>query len=119
VGNALQNVPKWTGNASVEYRTEIRSMSGFARFDVNASSRQYNSFDPTSNYYATAGYALANFRIGADTSKQWQSSFFIDNLFNRHAETGLRAASGIDLPMTRAVSMNRPRTVGFDFRRDF
>ncbi len=119
VGSPLQNVPKWTGNMSLEYRTEIRSVSGFARFDVNASSRQFNNFDPTSNYHETAGYALANFRIGTDTSKQWQGSFFIDNLFDRHAETGLRTASGIDLPMTRAVSMNRPRTVGFDIRRDF
>jgi hypothetical protein len=31
----------------------------------------------------------------------------------------LRTASGIDLPMTRAVSLNRPRTIGFDIRRDF
>jgi outer membrane receptor protein involved in Fe transport len=120
VGDALQNVPKWTGNVSLEYRTQIRpTISGFARFDVNASSRQFNNFDPTSNYYATAGYALANFRIGTDSSKEWQGSFFIDNLFDRHAETGLRTASGIDLPMTRAVSLNRPRTIGFDIRRDF
>jgi outer membrane receptor protein involved in Fe transport len=119
VGSALQNVPKWTGNVSLEYHAEINSVSGFARFDMNASSRQYNNFDPTSNYYATAGYALANFRIGTDSVKQWQGSFFIDNLFDRHAETGLRTASGIDLPMTRAVSMNRPRTIGVDIRRDF
>ena len=120
VGDALQNVPKWTGNVSLEYRTEIRpTISGFARFDINASSRQFNNFDPTSNYYATAGYALANFRIGTDSSKDWQGSFFIDNLLDKHAETGLRTASGIDLPMTRAVSMNRPRTIGFDIRRNF
>jgi outer membrane receptor protein involved in Fe transport len=119
VGSPLQNVPKWTGNASLEYRAKINTVSGFARFDVNASSRQYNNFDPTSNYYATAGYALTNFRIGTDSVNQWQSSFFIDNLFNRHAETGLRTASGIDLPMTRAVSMNRPRTIGVDIRRNF
>jgi outer membrane receptor protein involved in Fe transport len=120
VGDALQNVPKWTGNVSLEYRTQIRpTISGFARFDVNASSRQFNNFDPTSNYYATAGYALANFRIGTDSSKDWQGSFFIDNLLDRHAETGLRTASGIDLPMTRAVSMNRPRTIGLDIRRNF
>jgi iron complex outermembrane receptor protein len=119
VGSALQNVPKWTGNVSLEYHAEINSVSGFARFDMNASSRQYNNFDPTSNYYATAGYALANFRIGTDSVKQWQGSFFINNLFDRHAETGLRTASGIDLPMTRAVSMNRPRTIGVDVRRNF
>jgi outer membrane receptor protein involved in Fe transport len=119
VGSPLQNVPKWTGNTSLEYRAEIDKVSGFARFDMNFSSRQFNNFDPTSNYYATAGYALANFRIGTDSVNQWQSSFFIDNLFNRHAETGLRTASGIDLPMTRAVSMNRPRTIGVDIRRNF
>ena len=120
VGDALQNVPKWTGNVSTEYRTQIRpTISGFARLDVNASSRQFNNFDPTSNYYATAGYALANFRIGTDNSKEWQSSFYIDNLLDKHAETGLRTASGIDLPMTRAVSMNRPRTIGVDIRRNF
>jgi iron complex outermembrane recepter protein len=119
VGSPLQNVPKWTGNASIEYRREINSVSGFVRFDVNTSSRQFNNFDPTSNYHETAGYTLANLRIGTDSSRQWQGSFFISNLFNRHAETGLRTASGIDLPMTRSISMNRPRTIGFDIRRDF
>ena len=119
VGSPLENVPRWMGNSSIEYRTVLRpELSGFARLDLNTTSRQYNNFDPTSIYYATAGYSLANLRFGLDTSK-WQTSLFISNLLNKHAETALPASYAINLPDTRAVSLNRPRTIGFDVRRNF
>jgi iron complex outermembrane recepter protein len=119
VGDTLENVPRWMIDGSVEYHAALgHELSGFARLDMSTTTHQYNNFDSTSIYYGTGGYSLANVRFGISNDK-WQGSFFISNLLNKHAETALPVAFGIDLPITRAVSLNRPRTIGFDFRRDF
>lgn len=118
-GNPLENVPKWTGSLAIDYHRLIRTgVSGFAHLDMSTSSRQYNNFVPSSIYYATGGYTLANGRVGVNTGN-WQIAFFADNLLNKHAETALPNSYAINLPDTRMVSLNRPRTVGFDVQREF
>ncbi|MFZ0552875.1 MAG: TonB-dependent receptor [Steroidobacteraceae bacterium] len=118
-GNPLENVPKWTGSLAIDYHRIIRpGVSGFAHLDMSTSSRQYNNFVPTSIYYATGGYTLANGRVGINTGN-WQVSFFATNLLNKHAETALPNSYAINLPDSRMVSLNRPRTVGFDLQREF
>lgn len=118
-GNPLENVPKWTGSLAIDYHRLIHpGMSGFAHLDMSTSSRQYNNFVPTSIYYATGGYTLANARVGFNTGN-WQVAFFASNLLNKHAETALPNSYAINLPDTRMVSLNRPRTVGFDLQREF
>jgi len=85
---------------------------------VNAAGRQlYDTTKVPSYQIFTLSGQYTFGKIGDRASVQLYG--VIDNLFDRHAETGLRTASGIDLPMTRAVSLNRPRTIGFDIRRDF
>jgi outer membrane receptor protein involved in Fe transport len=118
-GDALENAPRWMGSTSAEYDRQITSeTSGFARVDFNTTSRQFNNFVPTSNYYQRAGYSLANARIGAKWQK-WQASLFINNAFDKHAETALPSSYAIDLPTTRRLSLNQPRTIGLDFRWDY
>ncbi len=118
-GDPLENVPKWMGNLSIDYHARIRpGVGGFLHFDLNTSSRQYNNFVPTSIYYATGGYTLANFRVGVNTAA-WQIALFVNNLFNKHAETALPNSYAANLPNTRAVSLNQPMTIGFSLRRDF
>jgi iron complex outermembrane recepter protein len=119
VGNTLENSPKWNGAASIEYRRQFApDLSGFARFDINATSHEYNSFVYTSIYSKDAGYSLANIRFGVRRSR-WQSSLFVLNLFDKHAETALPISNAADLPTQRRFSLNRPRTVGLDVRVQF
>ena len=118
-GDTLENAPRWMGSASAEYHREFgASTSGYARFDFSTTSHQVNNFDPTSLYHDRAGYSLANARIGA-RHQGWETSLFLDNAFNKHAETALPLSYAIDLPTTRRVSLNRPRTIGIDLRFDF
>ena len=118
-GDPLENVPKWMGSVSVDYHRDISpDVSGFAHFDLNTSSRQYNNFVPSSIYYATGGYTLANARLGINTAA-WRISFFVSNLLNKHAETALPNSYAINLANSRMVSLNRPRTIGLDLQRDF
>ena len=119
VGDTLENAPKWTGNASAEYRVDFSSeTSGFTRMDINTTTHEHNNFDPTSIYYSLPGYSLANVRIGAKRNRI-QSSLFVSNLFNKHTETALYESYAINLPTTRRIGLNRPRTIGIDLRYDW
>ena len=118
-GDTLENAPRWMGSASTEYhRTFGDSTSGYARLDFSTITHQYNNFDTTSIYYNRAGYSLANMRLGAK-HRGWDTALFLDNALNKHAETALPLSYAIDLPTTRRVSLNQPRTVGLDVRYDF
>jgi iron complex outermembrane receptor protein len=119
IGDTLENAPRWMGSGSAEYRREIGPQtSGFARLDFSSTSYQFNNFDKTSPYYERAGYSLANFRLGAEHGI-WKTSLFINNALDKHAETALPLAYGVDLPVTRRLSINQPRTIGVDFRVDW
>jgi outer membrane receptor protein involved in Fe transport len=114
-GDTLENAPRWMGSTSAEYDRQITAgISGFGRVDFNTTTRQFNNFNPTSNYYERAGYSLVNARVGA-TWQKWQASLFINNAFDKHAETALPSSYAIDLPTTRRLSLNQPRTIGLDF----
>jgi len=118
-GDPLENAPKWMGSASAEYRRQFGdATSGYARWDFSTTSHRYNNFTPTSIYYNRAGYSLANMRIGAK-HEAWDAALFVDNAFDKHAETALPLSYAIDLPTTRRVSLNRPRTMGIEVRFDW
>ena len=118
-GDTLENAPRWMGSVSAEYHREIAAnISGYARFDFSTTTNQYNNFDKTSNYYNRPGYSLGNVRLGAKY-RSWDAALFIENVANKHAETALPQSYAVDLPTTRRLSVNRPRTIGLDLRLDF
>jgi outer membrane receptor protein involved in Fe transport len=75
-------------------------------------------YDRTSPFYHYAGFALANVRFGLEQSDKWKASIFVDNVFDKIGETALPVAIAADLPTTRRIAVNTPRTVGvtFDYR---
>jgi iron complex outermembrane recepter protein len=118
-GDTLEYAPKWSGNASAQYqRTLGPDLSSYVRLDVSATSRQFNNFDPESNYHVQPGYSLANLRWGF-ARKAWQGALYVTNLLDKHAETALPLSYALDLPTTRRVGLNRPRTIGLDLRLDY
>jgi outer membrane receptor protein involved in Fe transport len=118
-GDTLEDAPRWMGSVAAEYRREIAAMTyGFARADFSSVSKQYNNFNSGSIYYDRPGYSLLNLRLGVDRHL-WEASLFIDNALDKHAETALPLSYAIDLPTTRRVSLNRPRTIGLDARINF
>jgi iron complex outermembrane recepter protein len=118
-GDTLQNAPEWIGSASAEYQRDLGPrLSGYLRLDFSTTSRQFNNFDSTSLYYERAGYSLVNARVGVERDA-WEASIFINNVLDKAAETALPAAYGIDLPTTRRISLNRPRTIGLEVQHRF
>ena len=76
-----------------------------------------SNYDAQSIYYNVAGYSLLNLRLGVKHDS-WQGGFFISNALDKHAETELPLANGVDLPIQRRIALNRPRTIGLDIRFD-
>lgn len=117
-GDTLENAPRWMGSASAEYRTDLTpETSGYARIDFSTTSNQFNNFDSRSIYYSRPGYSLANLRIGA-RHNAWDVALFLDNVMDKHFEASLPLSYAADLPTTRRLAVNRPRTIGLEARLD-
>jgi iron complex outermembrane recepter protein len=119
VGQALEYAPRWMGAASAEYTRDITAdTSAYLRGDFNTTSHEFANFDTTSIYRDIGGYSLLNLRLGVKHNA-WKGGLFVSNALDKHAETELPIANGIDIPTQRAVSLNRPRTIGIDIRVDY
>lgn len=113
-GDDLLNVPHWTGSAGVEYATRVtENYEGTFRVDYSYVSSSKFLFDRTSPFYRRRGFGLVNARATAQRDgAPWEASLFVNNLFDIHGETDLPVAISADLPTTRRVAINPPRTVG-------
>ena len=112
-GDPLQDVPHWNLAGGVEYAKSFSNgFNGFGRLDVNYTSDALALYDRTSPFHERKGFVITNVKLGIDNGDHWQAVFFVDNLFDKIGQTGLPAAIGADLPTTRRIAVNRPRTVG-------
>ena len=118
-GQTLEYAPRWMGAVSAEYTRDITAdTSAFLRGDFNTTSHQYSNFDTTSIYRDIGGYSLLNLRLGVKHNA-WRGALFVSNALDKHAETELPIANGIDIPTQRTIALNRPRTIGLDIRFDY
>ena len=111
--------PRWSGAVFTEYTRDITAdTSAYLRGDFNTTSHEFANFDTTSVYRDIGGYSLLNFRLGVKHGA-WHGGLFVSNALDKHAQTELPIANGIDVPTQRAVALNRPRTIGLDMRFDY
>jgi len=119
-GDRLTDVPRWTAAISGEYeRAMFGNTSGFARIDFTDRDGANALYDRTSRFYHYDGFGLMNLRIGLETKAAWKASLYLDNAFNKIGETALPVAIAADLPTTRRLAVNTPRTVGVSLQYQF
>lgn len=119
-GDRLQDVPRWSAALSGEYERPITaSTSGFMRVDFTDRDGANALFDRTSPFYHYDGFALVNLRVGLEQASSWKAALFVDNAFNKIGETALPVAIAADLPTTRRIAVNRPRTIGINVQHEF
>ncbi|WP_169333637.1 TonB-dependent receptor [Novosphingobium nitrogenifigens] len=113
-GNQLLNTPKWTASGSAEYRDHLNArLDGFARVDYSYMGPANFLYDTTSPFYHRQGFSIFNLRMGVNpASGPWEAAFYVNNLFNKAGATDLPTAISADLPTTRRVALNQPRTFG-------
>ncbi|PRC92204.1 TonB-dependent receptor [Solimicrobium silvestre] len=119
-GDPLLDVPRWSASTSAEYSLLMpNGMPGFARVDYSYIGNSIALYDRTSPFYLSKGFSLVNLRVGSrkiSESSHWGASLFVDNVFNKIGETGLPTAISADLPDTRRIGINRPRTIGINLK---
>lgn len=115
-GDALQDVPRWSGSAAAEYGWPLtQRLAAYGRVDITYTGTANALYDRGSPFYQRGGFTLVNLKFGLSPSAKagkWSVTFFIDNLLNKIGETGLPAAISADLPTTRRIAIDRPRTTG-------
>ncbi|SHM44563.1 Outer membrane receptor proteins, mostly Fe transport [Sphingobium sp. YR657] len=121
-GDRLLNVPKFTISASIDYSQPVSDvLTGFFIADASHVSNVLAEYDDTSAWEKRKAYEIVDMRIGVRHAPgNWSLAVFADNLFNEHATTGNAFSStGVNLPTTRALAINRPRTIGLNLKAGF
>jgi iron complex outermembrane receptor protein len=119
-GDRLPNVPRLSGSTAAEYRRPVNAQyDGFLRADVSYVGRETFLYDRTSPFYSRGGFTTANIRFGVEGRNGIDVSFYANNLFDKRGETDLPVAISADLPTTRRVAVNQPRTIGVTFQYQY
>mgnify|MGYP001035096551 FL=1 len=112
-GDRLVNVPRFTGSLAAEYRHRVNvQYDGFMRADLSYVGNSNFLYDRDSPFYRRGGFATTNVRMGVEGRNGFDISLYATNLFDKRGETDLPVAISADLPTTRRVALNQPRTIG-------
>lgn len=118
-GEPLTGVPKWTVNATSEYRFPVSMIAGdgFVRGSFRYVDERTTDFGTTLTGPTAAAtldpYSLIDLSIGASRGS-WESSLFVDNVTDKRAEYSTDTFRRI-----RSFAINRPRTFGVRVSRNF
>jgi iron complex outermembrane recepter protein len=120
-GARLPISPDWSGSLGLEFRPDMRLMEArpFARFDYSYTGGSVNSLAGIESVVSgnpverQDSYEIANLRFGLEADR-WTGSIFVDNLFDERADLFLSNRWKV-----QRQAVNRPRTVGIQFRYSF
>jgi iron complex outermembrane recepter protein len=118
VGQPLQNVPQWTGAATLQYTLPLGGeRSGFAMGQYTYTGNRV-SYNNTPAGVLLPEYSQVNVRFGLNQGP-WQTALYVRNLFNTLGVTGDLLPDTAQLPGRERLFVTRPRTIGIELRRDF
>ncbi len=120
-GARLPLTPDWSGTFGIEYRPTGHLMNAqpFARFDYSYVGESVNSLEGIESVVTftpvetQAQYQIGNLRLGLE-GENWSGSLFVNNVWNEYADTFINNRWGL-----QRRSVNRPRTIGLQFRYEF
>lgn len=118
-GESLLNVPEWTANAAVEYTLPLKTDSEvYARADWSFIDEKMGDFgvigEPPTEALKTDAYSIWSARLGLISPDQsWETSIFVNNLLDERANLGVSTFG------TARTYINKPRTIGLNFKKDF
>ena len=114
------------GGLHLQYLRHLTSdYSLDASYGVTAQSNIYSKIGLRGFGEKTAGYAVHDASIGLSKKSKWSASFFVENLTNKYAYTGVDRDSSFQQTFSGFVtrqylhSVMRPREIGVDFRVNY
>jgi len=121
-GARLPLAPDWSAALGIEYRSSAARLVNarpFARLDLAYVGESVNSLEGIESVVSgnpvetQAAYQTGNLRFGLEGDK-WTTSIFVDNFWDERANLFLSNRWG-----KQRQSINRPRTIGVQFRYEF
>ena len=121
-GARLPLAPDWSAALGIEYRSSaarLLNAQPFARLDLAYVGESVNSLEGIESIVSgnpvetQAAYDTGNLRFGLE-GENWSGSIFVDNLWDERANLFLSNRWA-----TQRQSVNRPRTIGVQFRYEF
>ncbi len=120
-GARLPLTPDWTASLGIEFRPrgQLLNAQPFARFDVAYVGESVTSLDGIQSVINAAevgtqdSYSTGDLRFGLE-GEQWSASLFVDNVWDERAELFLSPRWAV-----QRQTVNRPRTIGLQFRYNY
>ncbi len=120
-GARLPLTPDWTATLGIEFRPrgQLLNAQPFARLDIAYVGESVTSLAGIQSVINPGdvetldAYDTGDFRVGLE-GEDWSAALFVDNVWDERAQTFLS-----DRWAVRRESVNRPRTIGLQFRKDF
>ncbi len=120
-GARLPLTPDWSASLGLEFRPrgQLLNAQPFARFDYAYVGESINSLEGIESVVSGVdpviqeAYQTGDFRVGLE-GEHWSTSLFVDNVWNERADLFLSNRWAV-----QRKAINRPRTIGLQFRYDF
>jgi iron complex outermembrane recepter protein len=120
-GSRLPLTPDWTASLGVEYRAHGRLFDAqpFARLDLAYVGESVNNLAGIESVVAAGGvqeqaaYETGDIRFGLE-GERWNVALFVENMWDERANLFLSNRWAV-----QRQSINRPRTIGLQFRYDW
>jgi iron complex outermembrane receptor protein len=115
-GDRLPDVPLFSGAMVASYEAPLAQsgLRGFVNTSLTYTGKSATAFrSEDSLYRILPAYALLNLRLGVEQSG-WRATMFADNLTDRRAVLFIDPRAGYNRDY-----VNRPRTVGVTFTKEF
>jgi hypothetical protein len=115
-GTPIQDVPRWSGSASIAYRHSLTDQLTFtARADNTYTGSRT---DETYSVNTLSPYDLTNARAGVE-GDHWSAVLFVNNLADKRAQLNNITQDAVNMPTYNRVAVSQPRTVGIDLNYKF
>ncbi len=115
VGQPLQQIPRWTASAGVDYSFRLFDRQAFLHGDYGYTGSSISQNNEVSMPRPRRSYDLVNFRSGM-TFGPTEVAVFLQNAFNKHANLSDTPPLAVELPDRPRILTNRPRTIGLEAR---
>jgi iron complex outermembrane recepter protein len=119
VGSPVYQVPNWTGNASVQYATELTAQwKMVSNADYSYIGRSFSGNNQPEDPRLRPAYRLIDAHLGFDRGA-FEVALVGKNLANEVANLGDSRSIAAETPGRPRLFVNQPRTLGIEFRQSF
>lgn len=117
-GTPVQNAPKWTGSAAIDYDLQAGNLPVYLHADYAYVGQSVNARNSAPFFRTRPSYSIVNLRAGV-TLGEWEVGLFVENATDENANLADVPPMAAELWDRPRIRVNRPRTIGMEVRAKF